>query len=101
MFLLTSQFIKLLVHADNLNSTNYPLQIKDTDPFVICGFKSYILTLFVLFYTGVYINEMVIYASYNFSQARFLCLCLHFYFVYIFLYFFSYQLKDPPMPVLC
>ena len=41
MFLLTSQFIKLLVHADNLNSTSYPLQIKDPAPFVICAFKSY------------------------------------------------------------
>ena len=28
MFLLTSQFIDLLVLADNLNCTNYPLQIK-------------------------------------------------------------------------
>ena len=39
MFSLASQFIKLLVHADNLNSTNYPLRIKDPGPFVICGFK--------------------------------------------------------------
>ena len=42
MFLWTSQFIKLLVLV---NSTNYPLQIKDPGPFAICGFKSYILTL--------------------------------------------------------
>ena len=34
MFLLTSQFIKLLVQVDNLNSTSYPLQI-------LCAFKSY------------------------------------------------------------
>ena len=35
MSLLTSQFIKLLVLADNINCTNYPLQIKDTGLFVI------------------------------------------------------------------
>ena len=29
MFLLTSQFIKLLVHADSLNSTNYQLHIEN------------------------------------------------------------------------
>ena len=32
MFLLTSQFIKLLVLAENLNSTNYPLQINNPGP---------------------------------------------------------------------
>ena len=92
MVLLTSQFIKLLVHADNLNSTNYiyiyiyiHCRLRTPGPFVICGFRSYKLTLFVLFYTCMYINEIVIYTSYNFSQARFLCLCLHFYFVYIYL----------------
>ena len=63
LFLLTSQFIKLLVLVDNLNSTNYPLQIKDPGAFVICGFRSYILTLLSLFYTCLYINEIIIYTS--------------------------------------
>ena len=89
MFLLTSQFIKLLVLADNLNSTNYPLQIKDPSVFIICGFKSYILTLCLLFFTCLYINEIVIYTSYNFSQAyNLMSLFTFFVCIYLSLIFF-------------
>ena len=59
MFLLISQFIKLLVLADNLDITNYPLQIKDPGPFVICGFKSYLPMLCLIFYTCLYLNNIL------------------------------------------
>ena len=84
MFLLTSQFMKILVHVDNLNITDYPLQIKDPSPFVMCGSCTYTDAISIILHGPhlcLFINEIIISISYSFSQARFLCLCLHFYFV--------------------
>ena len=99
LFLLTSQFIKLLVLVDNLNSTNYPLQIKDPGAFVICGFRSYILTLLSLFYTCLYINEIIIYIPHRILVRHvFMFLFTFLLCIYLSLIFF-YQLKGYLMPV--
>ena len=58
-----------------------------------------ILTLFLVFYTRLYINEIVIFTSYNFGQARFLYFCLHLLCIYLSCMYFSYQLEVSLMPV--
>ena len=64
----------------------------DPGPFVICGFESYILTLFPLSYTCIY--EIVIYTS---QSGTFFYVFVYIYFVNIYLSYFSYQLKDSLM----
>ena len=64
----------------------------DPGPFVICGFESYILTLFSLSYMCIY--EIVIYTS---QSGTFFYVVVYIYFVNIYLSYFSYQLKDSLM----